>query len=1044
MSPGAYTELALVEAAAMEVLASLDWPAVSAVEETFGVGATLGRGSQREVVLLGRLRAALGKLNPDAPAAAINLAADELTRERVAMGPAAANREVHRLLTDGIKVTVKDERTGREEPRTLRVVDWERPSENDFLAVEQLAVQGPLYRCIPDVVLFVNGLPWVVVELKRPGVPVRQAFDENLTSYQHVQNGVARLFAFNALLIASNGTDAKVGSLTADWGRFFEWKRVEREDEPRRVSLEVLLRGTCEKGRLLDLARNFSLFSEHKTGLAKILAQNHQYLGVNNAIRKALEAREAGHGRAGVFWQTQGSGKSFSMVFFAQKILRTVPGNWTFVVVTDRVELDEQIAKTFAACGAVQDATACHASSGAHLRRLLRENHRYVFTLIHKFQTAEVLNDRRDIIVIADEAHRSQYDQLAMNMRAALPNALFVAFTGTPLIAGEERTREVFGDYVSIYDFQQSIEDGATVPLFYENRTPELRLVNPELNEDLYDVIDEAGLDEQGEARLQRLLGQRYHLITRDDRLDTVAKDVVQHFLGRGFQGKAMVVTIDKATALRTYEKVRREWDAERARVRAAIDYGQGEGEQAKLVERLRRLDAVDMAVIVSPGQNEVEEMRKLGLGIVSHRKRMVESQPPLDEKFKDPDDPLSLVFVCAMWLTGFDAPSCSTVYLDKPMRNHTLMQTIARPNRVFPGKHSGVIVDYSNVFQSLEKALAIYGAAAGVRTPVREKDALIDELRDAIGELDAFCAAAGVQLAIIEASANALERLTRVGEATNALLAPDERRKVFLAQARLAERLYAAIKPHQRAAEFAARMSTLAALVDRIRSETAPEQAELGEVLRRIGDVLDRSIEGAEMVREGGPPPIDLSRIDFPALAERFKTSITKNLDLERLKAAIRAQLDRLIAANETRVDLRERFEALIDEYNIGSKQIEQLFLELLELSRNLTEEESRHVREQLSEEELVVFDLLTRPGPELTTEERNEVKKVARHLLTTIRGILTVDWQKTTQSRARVLEAIKDALDAGLPPSYTRELFEAKSGAVFQHVYERYGIAA
>jgi type I restriction enzyme R subunit len=383
---------------------------------------------------------------------------------------------------------------------------------------------------------------------------------------------VPQLFAYNALLIASNGTDSKVGSLTADWDRFFEWKRIESEGEPRRVSLEVLLRGTCDKVRLLDLVRNFSLFSEHKTGLAKILGQNHQFLGVNNAIAATLAARKAGHGRAGVFWQTQGSGKSFSMVFYAQKILRTVPGNWTFVVVTDRVELDEQIAKTFAACGAVEDTARCHASSGAHLRQLLGENHRYVFTLIHKFQTTEMLNDRRDVIVIADEAHRSQYDQLAMNMRAALPNALFVAFTGTPLIAGEERTREVFGDYVSVYDFQQSIEDGATVPLFYENRTPELQLTNPDLNDDLYDVIDEANLDEESEARLQKLLGQRYHLITRDDRLDTVARDIVRHFLGRGFQGKAMVVSIDKATALRTYEKVKaRVGCRDGARTKAAL-----------------------------------------------------------------------------------------------------------------------------------------------------------------------------------------------------------------------------------------------------------------------------------------------------------------------------------------------------------------------------------------------------------------------------------------------------------------------------------------
>jgi type I restriction enzyme R subunit len=1043
MTSHAYTEKALVERAALEVLASLGWTTVSAEEEAFGPNGTLGRESQREVAITPRLRAALTRLNKGMPAAAITLAIDELLRDRAAMGPAAANREVHRLLTEGVKVTVKDERTGKDEPRTLQVINWERPEKNDFLAVQQIAFKGPLYKCIPDVVLFVNGLPWVVLELKRPGVPVRQAFDENLTSYKHPQNGVPQLFAFNALLIASNGTDSKVGSLTADWGRFFDWKRIEREDEPRRVSLEVLLRGTCDKERLLDLARNFSLFSEHKSGLTKILGQNHQFLGVNNAIQATLAAREAGHGQAGVFWQTQGSGKSFSMVFYAQKILRTVPGNWTFVIVTDRVELDDQIAKTFAACGAVEDTKKCHATSGAHLRELLAGNHRYIFTLIHKFQTDEVLNPRPDVIVIADEAHRSQYDQLAMNMRAALPNALFVAFTGTPLIAGEERTREVFGDYVSVYDFQQSVEDGATVPLFYENRTPELKLTNPNLTEDLYDVIDDANLDAESEARLQKLLGQRYHLITRDDRLDTVAKDIVRHFLGRGFQGKAMVVSIDKATALRTYQKVRREWEAERERVRGAISYDQPGAERALLVQRLRRLETVDMAVIVSPGQNEVEEMKKLGLDIVPHRKRMAESQPPLDERFKDPDDPLSLVFVCAMWLTGFDAPSCSTVYLDKPMRNHTLMQTIARANRVYPGKHSGVIVDYANVFESLEKALAIYGNVSGDRTPVRNKDALVDELREALMELEAFCAAAGVKLSAIEASKNALERLTRVGEAANTLLAPDERRKAYLAQARFTDRLYSAIKPHKRASEFAVRMATVTALAERIREATAPEKADIRDVLMRIGQVLDQSIQGVAMTHDGSPP-VDLSRIDFKALTEKFKRSATKNLDLERLKAAIGAQLDWLIAANETRVDFREKFEKLIAAYNAGSTQIEQLFLELLELSRTLSDEETRHVREQLAEEELVVFDLLTRPGPTLSTEERNEVKKVARQLLAKVRGILTVDWQKTAQARARVRDAIEEALDEGLPRVYTEEVFRAKAGVVFQHVYERYARAA
>ncbi|MGB7839442.1 MAG: HsdR family type I site-specific deoxyribonuclease, partial [Terrimicrobiaceae bacterium] len=436
--------------------------------------------------------------------------------------------------------------------------------------MSQFSVTGALYTCRPDLVGFVNGLPLVVIELKKPGVPGRAAFDENLT---HYKNQIPALFWFNALLIASNGTDSRVGSLTADWERFFEWKRIEREDEPRRVSLEVMLRGTCDRARLLDMVENFALFSEHKAGLVKIIAQNHQFLGVNNAIASMLEARELGHGRSGVFWQTQGSGKSFSMVFFAQKVLRKVAGNWTFVVVTDRVELDDQIAKTFKATGAVSEAEGdeCHATSGTHLRELLRGNHRYVFTLIHKFQTPELLCDRPDVIVLTDEAHRSQYDTLALNMRAALPKALFLAFTGTPHSAGEERTKEIFGDYVSIYDFQQSVEDRATVPLFCENRTPELELINPDLNEDIYEIIENAALDEAQEDRLATVLGRQYHILTRDDRLETVAQDIVRHFLGRGFVGKAMVVSIDKATALKMCDKVRNAWTAETARVQREL-----------------------------------------------------------------------------------------------------------------------------------------------------------------------------------------------------------------------------------------------------------------------------------------------------------------------------------------------------------------------------------------------------------------------------------------------------------------------------------------
>ncbi|MDD4059461.1 MAG: type I restriction endonuclease subunit R [Kiritimatiellae bacterium] len=1120
-----YTEDQLVEQPAIGLFAELGWQTVCAMEETFGAGGTLGRETRGEVVLVSRLREAMMRLNPSLPDEAINTAIDELTRDRSAMSLPAANREVYDLLKNGIKVSIaepeetpspgptghplpegeglqNERRKARTSPlpssplplgeagvrvrsmgeglggegsrqgsggqrlERVRVIDWENPATNDFLLVSQFSVTGALYTCRPDLVGFVNGLPFVVIELKKLGVPAQQAFDENLT---HYKAQIPSLFWYNALLIASNGTESRVGSLTADWERFFEWKRIASEDEKRRVSLETILRGTCDKARLLDLLENFTLFSEHKTGLAKIVGQNHQYLGVNNAIASMLKARGMGHGRAGVFWQTQGSGKSFSMVFFAQKVLRKLTGNWTFVVVTDRVELDDQIAGTFKAAGAVSktEGDECHASSGAHLRDLLRGNHRYIFTLVHKFRTElltsekpsspsllpkgegslgqpsqmPVLSDRADIIVMVDEAHRSQYDTLALNMRAALPNAQFLAFTGTPLIAGEERTKEVFGDYVSIYDFQQSVEDGATVPLFYENRTPELMLVNPDLNEDIYNVVEAAELDPDQEEKLERELKKQYHILTRNDRLETIAKDIVRHFLGRGFVGKAMVVSIDKATALKMHDKVRKHWEKETRRVELELKRNDlAPDTREELKQRLEVLNTTDMALIVSPGQNEIAHMKKLGLDIEPHRKRMYESEPPLDEKFKDSNDPLRMVFVCAMWLTGFDAPSCSTIYLDKPMRNHTLMQTIARANRVFPGKHSGMIVDYANVFASLEKALAIYGAGTNGQTPVKDKQKLVEELRIAVKSATDFCEAHQVILHDIESlPCGSLDRLRKMDDAVNALISPDPQRRDFLGHVRVVNTLYCAVKPDPAAIEFAARVACLVAIAEAILVKINPGGVDISAVMQQINAVLDSSITGINMPSKPAPV-MDLSKIDFEALAKRFKKSKTKNTDLEALKAAIRAQLERMISLNKTRMNFREEFEKLIDEYNAGSWNIEEMYNKLLHISHNLTDEEKRHVREEMSEEELVIFDILTRPAPRLSPEERTEVKKVAHILLPRIKELLVINWRNKSSARSQVKITIEDVLDIGLPRSYSPDIYQSKCSAVFEHVYESY----
>ena len=451
------------------------------------------------------------------------------------------------------------------------------------------------------------------------------------------------------------------------------------------------------------------------------------------------------------------------------------------------------------------------------------------------------------------------------------------------------------------------------------------------------------------------------------------------------------------------------------------------------------------MALIVSPGQNEIEQMKKLGLDIVPHRQRM--NDEALDEKFKDSDDPLRLVFLCAMWLTGFDAPSCSTVYLDKPMRNHTLMQTIARANRVFPGKHSGLIVDYANVFASLEKALAIYGAGRGGATPVRDKAELIAELRKALEEATAFCAAQGVNIVAIEAAASgSFERVRLIGEAVEKLISPDPLRKEFLAHERLVSTLFKAVKPDPAVLEFVSRVSCLGIIAESIRQKTGEGQsADISGILAEVNRLLDDSVAAeAFQIREKekgyGKSVIDLSKIDFEKLAKRFAQSKTKNIELEQLKAAIRAQLNKLVQLNRTRADYLSKFEDLIESYNAGSRSIEELFRELVTLSRSLSDEQERHVRENLSEEELTVFDILTRPGPELTTEERDEVKKVARQLLGRLKSLLVLDWRQRVGARATVRQAIEKELDDGLPRAYTPELYQTKVSAVFEHVFESY----
>ncbi|MFZ1381753.1 MAG: HsdR family type I site-specific deoxyribonuclease, partial [Scrofimicrobium sp.] len=509
----------------MGLLEELGWARVDAFKESLGPDGTLGRDSQHEVVLIQRLREAVREINAShIPDSALEEALEVLVKDRSVMDRVRANREVYSLLRDGYLVEWVDS-TGEKHSELIQFIDFKNSSNNDFLAVQQMWVKGDLHTRRIDAALFVNGVPLVLMEFKEPNEPVKSAYDDNLTDYRDT---IPELFIPNCFVLLSNGLEAKVGSTYSPWEFFNEWLVVDAQGTRGQIALETALRETCNPENLLDLFENFLSYIERPGGLIKVFARSHQYLGVNAAIENLVRARAEQNKRLGVFWHTQGSGKSLSMLWFTQKVLRKISGTWTFVMVTDRKELDVQLHDEFVAAGALPPGVGAHADSIANLRQLLAADNRYVFTLIQKFRPRQdeeqmpVLSDRSDVIVITDEAHRSQYDTLALNMRNALPNASMMGFTGTPLIKNEEQaTREQFGDYVSVYNFQDAINDGATVPLYYENRIPELQLVNEQFSDELDALLEEAELDDDAEGALAREFSTEYTLLTRPERLRT-------------------------------------------------------------------------------------------------------------------------------------------------------------------------------------------------------------------------------------------------------------------------------------------------------------------------------------------------------------------------------------------------------------------------------------------------------------------------------------------------------------------------------------------
>ena len=1055
-----YDEDTLVQVTTASYLRDeLGWESVYAHNtETFGSEGTLGRKGETEVVLTRYLGEALVKVNPGLPQEAYQAAIREITQATISQSLLLTNRDKYNLLRDGILVPYRDEK-GTSKKARLKVFDFETPENNHFLAVRELWIKGTLYRRRADIIGFVNGLPLLFMELKNVHRDLRRAYEGNLSDYKDT---IPHLFEHNGVIVLGNGREAKIGSLSSKYKHFRDWKRLD-EDEPGIVDMETLLKGVCAKQNLLDIFENYILFDESGGGMVKIIAQNQQFLGVNRAVA-AVKDRKAHDGKLGVFWHTQGAGKSYSIAFFTRKVHRKIGGNFTFLILTDRDDLDSQIYKTFAGCGVVDnDRDPCRAGSGAELKAMLADEHKgYVFALIQKFNQPVTpenpYSTRGDIIVITDEAHRTQYGQLALNMRNALPNAAYIGFTGTPLFKGDEITRRVFGNYVSKYGFQRAVEDEATVPLFYDARGEKLGIAVSDLNERIAAKLEE--LEQQGDIedinvaqRLEQALQRDYHVITAEPRLDKIARDFVEHYSTQWESGKAMFVAIDKITAVRMHGLIRKYWKERIAQLEkdlASISDEQGIAERKCQIAWMRE---TLMAVVISEEQGEVEKFRQWNVDIVPHRKLLKEGFVNKDGKrinvedaFKSEEHPFRVAIVCAMWLTGFDVPSLGTLYLDKPLKAHTLMQAIARANRVNEGKNNGLIVDYCGILKNLRLALATFAGSAGGENdgeidPVRPEEELLEDLAEAIGLIRTFLAEKGADLGAVVTSTG-FQRIAAIDKAKEAINENDESRKRFEIMARAVFSKFKACLTMPGVNAFRAETGAINIIYKRLQEDR--EAADISSIMRQLHAIIEPAIAvKPDSVSDGRI--YDISAIDFDRLRREFEKSPKKKTEVQNLKNAIEKRLARMLAENPLRTNYQQHFEEIVAAYNAEKDRvtIETTFEALMKLVGELDEEATRAMREGLDEETLALFDLLKKD--DLEKKDIDRLKKVALNLLELFKRKKQEidDWRAKETTRDDMRQTIQDFLfddTTGLPEAYSEAEIDAKTQAVFAHVYRAY----
>lgn len=1014
-----------VERAALAWLEHAGWPVKSGADIAPGEpGAE--RADYGEAVLAGRLRDALARLNPGLPAEALEDAFRRLTRPEGA-DVVARNRVVHRLLVDGVTVEYRAE-SGEIRGDQARVLDFDEPARNDWLAVNQFTVAEHKHVRRADVVLFVNGLPLVVLELKN-------ASDEKATlaaAYRQLQTyraEVPSLFAANELLVISDGVEARAGTLTAGREWFKPWRTIagDRLADAHVPELRVLIQGLLEPGRLLELVRDFVAFEDDGGGVVKKIAGYHQFHAVRVAVAETLRAaalrREAGRvaeergryeagarpggkpgdRRIGVVWHTQGSGKSLTMAFYAGRIVREpAMENPTIVVLTDRNDLDDQLFGTFARCAELLRQAPVQAESRAHLRELLGvASGGVVFTTIHKFFPEErgdrhpTLSERRNLVVIADEAHRSQYDFIdgyARHMRDALPHASFIGFTGTPIELRDASTRAVFGDYISVYDIQRAVRDGATVPIYFESRLAKLALAEserPRIDADFEEATE--GEEVERKERLKTKWAQLEAVVGAEKRIALVARDVVAHFEARleAMAGKAMVVCMSRRICVELYREI--------ARLRPAWASEDDARGAMKVVMTGSGSDPVDWQPHI----------------------RTKARREALAERFRDAGDEFKLVIVRDMWLTGFDAPSLHTMYLDKPMRGHGLMQAIARVNRVFRDKPGGLVVDYLGLAQELRQALATYTESGGTgRTALDQEEAVALML-----EKYEVCQALfhGFDRRTWATGAPQ-DRLALLPSAQEHILAQADGKERCLRAVRELSQAFALAVPHEAALrirdDVAFFQAVQAVLAKRAPGDARPEE-ELDHAVRRI---ISRAVapEGVvDIFAAAG-----LARPDISILSDEFLAEVRgmpqRNLAVELLRKLLSGELRVRVRKNLVQArSFAEMLEHAIRRYQNRAIEAAQVIEELIALAKEMRAASARGEALSLSEEELAFYDALETNDSAVQVLGDETLRTIARELVETVRKNVTIDWTVRETVRAQLRVLVKRILRKhGYPP--------------------------